>query len=136
MFKLSVVTPEKVVFEKDVTSIVAPGMIGYLGVLTNHAPLITPLVPGRLEIKDTSNQKSVYFVSGGFLEVSSNVATILADAVERSSEIDVERAKAAEKRARERLAKRKNSEIDETRAEAALKRAIWRQKMARKRDEI
>ncbi|RKX17538.1 MAG: F0F1 ATP synthase subunit epsilon, partial [Candidatus Zixiibacteriota bacterium] len=88
------------------------------------------------EIKDTSNQKSVYFVSGGFLEVSSNVATILADAVERSSEIDVERAKAAEKRARERLAKRKNSEIDETRAEAALKRAIWRQKMARKRDEI
>jgi F-type H+-transporting ATPase subunit epsilon len=132
MFKLSVVTPEKVAFEEDVTSIVAPGIVGYLGVLTNHAPLITPLIPGRLEVKDSSNQRSEYFISGGFLEVSKNVATILADAVENSDEIDVERAKAAEKRARERLARRNNPEVDEARAEAALKRAIWRQKMARR----
>jgi F-type H+-transporting ATPase subunit epsilon len=132
MFRLSVVTPEKVAFEEDVTSIVAPGIVGYLGVLTNHAPLITPLIPGRLEVKDSSNQRSEYFISGGFLEVSKNVATILADAVENSDEIDVERAKAAEKRARERLARRNNPEIDEARAEAALKRAIWRQKMARR----
>lgn len=132
MFKLSVVTPEKVAFEEDVTSIVAPGIVGYLGILTNHAPLITPLIPGRLEVKDSSGQQSAYFISGGFLEVSKNVATILADAVEKSDEIDVERAKAAEKRARERLAKRNNLEIDEARAEVALKRAIWRQKMARR----
>jgi F-type H+-transporting ATPase subunit epsilon len=131
MFKLSAVTPEKVAFEKDVVSIVAPGMVGYLGVLTNHAPLITPLVPGRLEVKDSSGRRSEYFVTGGFLEVSKNVATILADAIEKPEEIDIERAKAAEKRARERLAIRYRPGIDEARAEAALKRALWRQKMAR-----
>lgn len=129
MFKLSAVTPEKIAFEKDVTSIVAPGMVGYLGVLTNHAPLITPLVPGRLDVRDSSGQRFEYFITGGFLEVSKNVATILADAIEKPEEIDIERAKAAERRARERLAKRTG--IDEARAEAALKRAIWRQRMAR-----
>lgn len=133
MFKLSAVTPEKVVFERDVTSIVAPGMVGYLGVLTNHAPLITPLIPGRLEVKDTSGNKFDYFVSGGFLEVSKNVATILADAIEKPEEIDIDRAKASESRARKRLAERMRAEIDERRAEAALQRALWRLKMAKHR---
>ncbi len=57
MFKLSVVTPEKVVFEKDVTSIVAPGMIGYLGVLTNHAPLITCLLYTSPSPRDLSTSR-------------------------------------------------------------------------------
>ena len=130
MFKLSAVTPEKVVFEQDVTSIVAPGVEGYLGVLTNHAPIITPLTSGRLEVKDTSGKESKYFISGGFLEVSNNIATILADAIEIPDQIDVERAKAAETRARERLSHRTSPDVDEERAEAALKRALWRQKMA------
>lgn len=132
MYKLSAVTPEKVVFEQDVTSIVAPGVEGYLGVLTNHAPLITPLTSGRLEIRDTSGRHTEYFISGGFLEVSKNIATILADAIELPGEIDLERAKAAEKRARERLEHRTDPQIDEARAETALKRALWRQKMAQK----
>jgi len=132
MFKLSAVTPEKVVFEQDVSSIIAPGTEGYLGVLTNHAPIITPLTAGRFEVKDTSGKHTEYFISGGFLEVSHNVATVLADAIEKPGEINIERAKAAEQRARERLAKRISPNIDETRAEAALKRALWRQKMAGK----
>ena len=88
MYKLSAVTPEKVVFEKEAISLVAPGLQGYLGVLTDHAPLITPLVPGKLEIKDASGATTEYFISGGFLEVSNNVATILADAIEIPGEID------------------------------------------------
>jgi F-type H+-transporting ATPase subunit epsilon len=130
MFKLSAVTPQKVIFEQDVASIIAPGMMGYLGVLTDHAPLITPLIPGKLEVKDTQGQEWVYFVSGGFLEVSHNVATILADAIEKPDEIDIERAREAEQRARDRLAHRADPEIDVARAEAALRRALWRQKMA------
>ena len=131
MFRLSAVTPEKIVFEQDVTSIIAPGAIGYLGVLTNHAPIITPLQPGRLQVKDSGGGEALYFVAGGFLEVSKNLATILADAIEKPEEIDIERARSAESRARERLEHRSGREIDSARAEAALKRAIWRQSIAR-----
>ncbi len=132
MFKLSVVTPEKVVFEKDVRSIVAPGSEGYLGVLTDHAPLITALIPGILTVTDNAGDEVDYGVSGGFLEVSGNVATVLADAIEDPDRIDVERAKQAEQRARKRLSRRSDSDIDALRAEAALARALNRQKMARK----
>lgn len=132
MFKLSVVTPEKIVFEKDVRSIVASGSEGYLGVLTDHAPLITALIPGILTVTDNAGDDVDYSVSGGFLEVSGNVATVLADAIEDPDRIDVERAKQAEQRARKRLSRRSDSDIDELRAEAALARALNRQNMARK----
>ena len=130
MFKLSAVTPEKVVFERDATSIIAPGAVGYLGVLTDHAPLITPLVSGHLQVKDRVGNRMSFFISGGFLEVSNNIATILADAIERPEDIDVNRARAAEERARTRLHQRDNPDLDVDRAEAALQRALWRQKVA------
>lgn len=132
MFKLSVVTPEKVVFEQDVRSIIAPGSEGYLGVLTDHAPLITALMAGELTVADVNGKRNEYAVSGGFLEVSGNIATVLADAIETPEDIDLERARQAEARARERLARRSHSDIDEARAEAALARALNRQRLARK----
>jgi F-type H+-transporting ATPase subunit epsilon len=131
LFKLSVVTPEKVVLEQDVRSIVAPGSEGYLGVLTDHAPLITALIPGKLTVTDNAGSEVYYCLSGGFLEVSGNIATVLADAIEAPDEIDIERARRAEQRARERLSHRSDSGIDEARAEAALARALNREKMAR-----
>jgi F-type H+-transporting ATPase subunit epsilon len=134
MFKLSAATPEKIVFEKNAISVLAPGMLGYLGILTDHAPLITPLVPGRLEVKEPGGVLSRFFISGGFLEVSKNVVTILADAIEKPDEIDIERAKSAEMRAKERLQHRNEGKIDIARAEGALQRAIWRQKIAHQTD--
>jgi F-type H+-transporting ATPase subunit epsilon len=130
LFKLSVVTPEKVVFEQEVRSIVAPGSEGYLGILTDHAPLITALKPGSLTVIDANHEKDEYCLSGGFLEVSANIATVLADAIETVEEIDIERAKQAEKRARERLGRRSDADIDTARAEAALARAMNRLKMS------
>ncbi len=130
MFRCTAVTPEKIIFEKDVKSVIAPGLLGYLGILTDHAPLITPLVPGRLELKDSTGGEYIFFLSGGFLEVSGNVCTILADAIEKPSEIDVARAQAAEKRARDRLKNRNSPDLDVERAEAALQRALWRQKIS------
>ena len=134
MFKLTAATPEKIVFEQDATSVVAPGMLGYLGILTDHAPLITPLIPGRLEVKEPGGKVLDFFVSGGFLEVSNNVVTILADAIEKPESIDINRAKAAEERARDRLKHRDKPTIDVIRAEAALARAIWRQKLANRQN--
>ncbi|MBM3334856.1 ATP synthase F1 subunit epsilon [Candidatus Sumerlaeota bacterium] len=79
-FKLQVVTPEHVVLDENVTSIVAPGAAGYLGVLAHHASLLTTLAEGPLTIKRDESVRA-YRISGGFLEVHNNVATILCDSI-------------------------------------------------------
>lgn len=131
MFNLSIVTPEKIFYENEVASLIAPGIEGYLGVLTDHAPLITAVTPGKVIIKDNAQQETVLSVTEGFLEVSSNTATLLVDAVEYSSEIDAERAKEALKRARERLANLAG-DIDIPRARKAMDRAKSRIRISSK----
>jgi F-type H+-transporting ATPase subunit epsilon len=129
-FQLNVITQARILMSGEVHSVTAPGSEGYLGIWANHAPLATALQPGKLTIKDSRGSEAVYAVTGGFLEVSRNVVTLLADAMEPPAEIDVERAEAAAERARKRLAER-GPDIDLTRAEAALARALVRLKVAR-----
>lgn len=123
MFNLSIVTPEKIFYEGEVASIIIPGSEGYLGVLSDHAPLMTAIIPGKMTVKDKSDQEIFLSVSFGFFEVSSNHATLLADSIEYISEIDIERTKAALERAQKRLADAGSGNIDITRAQRALERA-------------
>lgn len=125
MFRLSIVTPEKVFLEEDIKSLVVPGTEGYLGVLSNHAPLITALKPGRIEYRDATDTVQIMAVSGGFLEVSNNVATLLADTVERADDIDIDRARQAYEREKKRLvsAGSEETDIDLPSVQAALERA-------------
>lgn len=125
MFRLSIVTPEKTYYDADIQSLIVPGIEGYLGVLSNHAPLITALQPGKIQFRDADNKENFLAVTQGFLEVSGNFATLLADAVEETEEIDLERAKAARDRAWEMLheAAAGNHDIDVPRARASLERA-------------
>ena len=102
-FTFRLVTPQRLLLEAPVVSLQVPGSEGYLGILAHHAPLITPLRPGRLDVRDVAGQKWSYSVSGGFLEVSANRATVLADTAERTDEIDRGRAEASLKRAEARL---------------------------------
>ncbi len=81
-FTFRLVTPQRIVFEGPVVSIQAPGSEGYLGVLAHHAPLITALREGRLEMRDPSGRVTAWRVTGGFLEVSNNRASALADSAE------------------------------------------------------
>ncbi len=83
-FLLRLVTPQRLLLETEVVSLQVPGSEGYLGILAHHAPLITALKPGKLEVKDAAGTLTIYAVSGGFLEVSANRATVLADAAEPS----------------------------------------------------
>jgi F-type H+-transporting ATPase subunit epsilon len=122
MYLLTIVTPEKIFYEDDVTSLIAPGSEGYLGVLTDHAPLITELVPGKLTVKDRENQELIFAMGGGFMEVFKNQVTLLAHSIEFIKDIDIERAKRALERAKQRL-RLKEKEIDIPRAMAALRRA-------------
>ncbi len=129
MFNLSIVTPEKIFYEDEVASLIAPGIEGYLGILTDHAPLITAIIPGKVTVKDNSQEEITLSVTNGFLEVSANTATLLADAVEYASEIDADRAKEAMKRARKRLADEAGN-IDIPRARKAAERAKSRIRIA------
>ena len=119
---LEVATPDKgEVFSKDINMLIVRSICGELGILPKHARLLTELIPHAMRIK-VDGGESQLFVGGGFMEVTPEKITILADSAESPDDIDVERAKAAYNRASERLAK-KNPDIDVERAEAALARA-------------
>ena len=79
-FKLSILTPERSVFEGDVEYVEAPGTEGYFGVLAHHAAMVTALAKGTLTVRGASGAEERWEVAGGFFEVSNNVATVLADA--------------------------------------------------------
>ena len=88
--QLAVVTAEGESFTGDVDMVVAPGGLGEFTVLPSHARMISSLDPGILRF-DQSGESVSLALSGGFLEVSDNRVTVLADAAERDDAIDVER---------------------------------------------
>ncbi len=125
--KLDIVTPYGLIFSDDVDEVTAVGSEGEFGVLPGHAPFLTTLKTGMLTYKK-GNEVRYIFVSSGFAEVGPDKVVVLADSAEKSEDIDVERAKAAMKRAEERL--KKMEEIDFARAESALERATTRIRIA------
>ena len=129
-FKLEAVTPEKIAYSEDVESVVVPGKEGSLGILADHAPLMVELTTGEGTVREATGKTFKFAVSGGFMEVSNNVVRILADTIERHDEIDIERARAAAKRAQERIRASTQEDVDFQRAEAALKRALTRIRVA------
>lgn len=81
-YQLQVITPERIILDEEIQSLVAPGAKGYLGVLANHAPLLTSLVEGNVQVRKPDGSESLYRIDGGFLEVADNQAVILADHLE------------------------------------------------------
>jgi len=129
---LEVVTPEKVMVSQEVDIVVAPGTMGEFGVLEGHVPFLSGIEPGELRFA-SGNQTERFLVTTGFSEVFDNKVSVLVDAAEKVTEIDLERARKAMERARERLAKDRGGEdIDFLRAEAALKRAMVRIRISEK----
>ena len=128
--QFEIVTAEGVLYSDEVDAIVAPGVDGELGVLPNHASLLTVLKAGELRIMKGTDETDV-LVTGGFLEVLGNKVTVLADAAERSEEIDIARAEEAVARAQERVSNRA-SDIDLERALASIKRGEARIQVARR----
>ena len=121
---LNIISPSKSVFSGDVKSITVPGTIGSFQVLKNHAPIISTLEIGLVKIESLDGSTEFYSTGGGTVEVLNNKITLLADSIERSDEIDHNRARAALNRAKERLALRGTDKtIDIARAEAAAARA-------------
>lgn len=89
MYRLQILTPEEIFFDDDVISLIAPGSEGYLGILTNHAPLITLLKPGILIITGKSQNKNFYKISKGFLQVDHNKASLLIESIQPASPVEI-----------------------------------------------
>ncbi|GHO88990.1 F0F1 ATP synthase subunit epsilon [Dictyobacter formicarum] len=124
---VEVVTAERELYNGEADIVDAPGSEGELGILPEHAPLLALLGPGPLQIK-LRGEDNILFVSGGFLEVSHDRVTILADTAEHAAEIDQARAEEARRRAQEHL-EQARSNTERAELQAALLRAINRLKV-------
>lgn len=81
-FSLSVVAPDREVLSQPVKSVTLPGEMGYLGVLAGHEPMVVGLKEGLVQVEDSSGRTSTVKIGGGFVEITSNRVTILADSAE------------------------------------------------------
>lgn len=132
-FKLKVVTPFGVFFEGDIESLNICTKQGYLTILANHIPLISPLkietmtfrVKSSGNSKNTINETRVCALAGGIMYVDKDQTKIIANACEYKEDIDINRALAAKERAEKRL-EAKNENINIKRAEIALRKALNR----------
>jgi F-type H+-transporting ATPase subunit epsilon len=121
---LKVTTPDKNFFEGEVDMVIVRAKTGEMGILPNHAPLVTVLDIGNIRIKDGDSEKKAV-INEGFMKVGNNLVHIFTDSAEWPEEIDKERARKAKERAERRFAQ-KESNIDFERVNLALKRAINR----------
>ncbi len=121
---VEVVTAERQLYSGEADTVLAPGVEGQLGILPRHAALLTPLKVGEMLIK-LGGAEEPFFVSGGFLEVSNNRVTVLAETAEHAEEIDQARAEAARRRAQEHLAQAQ-SDVERAELLGALERAVAR----------
>jgi F-type H+-transporting ATPase subunit epsilon len=111
--------------------VIAPGIVGELGILARHAPLMTMLTIGELRAR-RGTEEIAMAVAGGFLEVRDDRVTVLADSAERAEEIDIARAEEARRRAEEAMATRR-ADIDVAAVFAAARRSEVRIRVAQRR---
>ena len=78
--KLTVITPDNLAFEGEVTAVTVPGSAGSFQILKNHAAIVSTLEDGKVIIKD-NNSEQVIFIKGGVVEVKENVIIILAEGI-------------------------------------------------------
>jgi F-type H+-transporting ATPase subunit epsilon len=121
-FHLEIATPERLIASVEASEAQIPGKEGMLGILPEHAPLLSELGTGELSYQTAEGRKSAV-VSGGWLQVIQNHVRVLADRAEMADEIDLSRAEASLKRAMDRLNQTADAHIDVARALNAMRRA-------------
>jgi F-type H+-transporting ATPase subunit epsilon len=130
--RCEIVSQDRMVFEGDADMVIIPGVSGEMGILPNHAPLLSTLKYGVLRVRH-QGQEEVFAVAGGVVEVRPDRVTVMADAAENVREIDVSRAEAARQRAEELLKQGPPPDTDAYLAvEAALRRSNLRLTAAKK----
>ena len=130
---LRIVTPDRTLVDRKVARVSFQGIDGSYGILPHHAPLMTAISSaGKAKITELDGRTHELFVSDGFAQVQHNVLTLVCEAGEFSHEIDMERVKAAEAKAREKLAGLDRLSEEFLKAEASLRKALAREALVRR----
>ena len=128
-----IVSPERVVFEARISQVSLPTEMGEITVLPNHIPVVSNLMPGEIVIQDEKGVETSLAVSGGFVQISGDAVTVLADTAVLAHEISEERAAEAHRRAHELLkAKAGAPDQDYARLKVLMDKQFARLKVARK----
>ena len=130
-FNLDIVTPTRNLEEMVVSYVRCPGLDGSFGIMANHQDGIFSLDIGEIMVKTESETKYLS-TSGGFAEIVNDGVSILVETVESASDIDISRAEAALKRARDRKSNSDKENLDQMRLDSALSRALNRLQVAKK----
>ncbi len=120
---VDIVSAEEAIFSGPAEMIFASGVMGDLGIMPRHAPLLTQLKPGEVRLKKEGGEEEFYYISGGMLEIQPNVVTVLADTVVRARDLDEAAALEAKERAEQAL-RDKSSEFEYARAQTELAEAM------------
>ena len=100
---LDIVSAEQTVFSGQATMVIVTGTLGELGIMPGHSPLLTSVKPGQIRIKAADGTESLFYVSGGMLEVQPYVVTLMADTVLRAEDLDEAAALEAQEKAIEAM---------------------------------
>jgi F-type H+-transporting ATPase subunit epsilon len=130
--RCEIVSQDRMVWEGEADIVVVPGVAGEMGILPNHAPLLSTLKFGILKVR-TKGEEEVFTIAGGVIEVQPELITVLADSAENVAEIDVARAEDARKRAEQILKEGPPKDTDAyLKLEAALRRSNLRLEAVRR----
>jgi F-type H+-transporting ATPase subunit epsilon len=121
--RVDIVSAEAEIYSGEATLVVATGELGELGIAPRHAPLITRLKPGHVDVVAANGERQQFYVSGGILEVQPQVVTILADTAARAADLDEAAALKAKDEAEAALANRGET-LDVAEAQAKLAEAL------------
>jgi len=122
VIKCSIVSAEESLFTGTAKRVIAHGSMGDLGILPNHAPLLTSLLPGPVRVVKEDDSEEIFYISGGFLEVQPTEVVVLADTGIRAEDLDEAAAKAAMRDAESQL-NTKSAEQDVSTTAANLAKA-------------
>jgi F-type H+-transporting ATPase subunit epsilon len=133
MFKLRIITPEKILFDGQAHFVEFKTVEGAMGTFQDRIPLITALSISQFEVEDENGNRKIFAIHGGIEEFFNNTLTVLSDAAERAEDIDVNRAKKALDKANtdiesvEDVVKRRELELK-------IQKALLRLKISQKRE--
>ena len=120
---LDIVSAEKEIFSGRAEVVIAPAIMGEVGIHARHTPMLTPLKPGEVKITKQGGEEEMIYVSGGMMEVQPSVVTILSDTAVRAQDLDEAAAMEAKQAAEEAIANREG-DMDIAEAQSKLLEAV------------
>ncbi len=128
---VDIVSAESEIFSGTAEMVLAPALMGEVGIMPRHTQMLTPLKPGEVRVTREGGEQEYYYVSGGIMEVQPHVVTVLSDTAVRAADLDEAAALEAKKHA-ELALKEHSGEMDFARAEAELAQAVAQLRMIKK----